>query len=131
MCYDYAMGKGVTPIDNGAKESGVIEGFFSFLSHLALYPDQQHLTNFLVLNSLFFFGKSRPVMEKQEAIHLCVDGDMAGMNAIQKALKWNSKYVDQSQLYKNHKDLNECWSESRTCRSKAGVFVRAPKVLGS
>lgn len=100
--------KDVTLIDNGAKEVAVMEGFFSFLSYLALHPDQQRLTNFLVLNSLSFFEKSRPVMEKHEAIQLYLDRDFAGMNATQKALEWNSKYVDQSQFYKNHKDLNEC-----------------------
>ncbi len=99
--------KDVTLIDNGAKEVAVMEGFFSFLSYLVLHQNQQHLTNFLVLNSLSFFEKSRPLMEKHEAIHLYLDRDHAGITSTQKALKWDRKYVDQSHLYKNHKDLNE------------------------
>lgn len=101
--------KDVTLIDNGAKEVAVIEGFFSFLSYLVLHQNQQqHLTNFLVLNSLSFFEKSRPLMEKHEAIHLYLDHDHAGITSTQKALEWSRKYVDWSHIYKNHKDLNEC-----------------------
>ena len=101
--------KDVTLIDHGAKKVAVIEGFFSFLSYLDLHPNQQqHLTNFLVLNSISFFEKSRPLMEKHESIHLYLDRDNAGIMSTQKALGWSQKYIDQSHLYKNHKDLNEC-----------------------
>lgn len=101
--------KDITLIDNGAKEVAVIEGFFSFLSYLVLHQNQQQdLTNFLVLNSLSFFEKSRPLMEKHESIHLYLDRDNAGIMSTQKALEWNQKYTDRSHLYKNHKDLNEC-----------------------
>src|SRR5664280_2830063 len=97
-----------------AKEVAVFEGFFSFLSYQTIHeknimltklPDRQ--SGFLILNSLSFFEKSRPVMEKHEAVNLYLDQDPAGIKNTLKALEWDKKYVDQSTRYKNHKDLNE------------------------
>ncbi len=56
-----------------AKEVAVFEGFFSFLSYLALQEKNNPQTNLLVLNSLSFFERSRSVMEKHEAIKLYLD----------------------------------------------------------
>ena len=50
--------------------------------------NQDHeLTNFLVLNSLSFFEKSLPLMEKHESIHLYLDLDNAGRKYTNLALK--------------------------------------------
>lgn len=46
-------------------------------------------------------------MEKHEKINLYLDRDTAGINSTQTALKWDVKYIDKSDLYKNHKDLND------------------------
>ncbi|HVG16879.1 MAG TPA: toprim domain-containing protein [Chitinophagaceae bacterium] len=101
--------KDVTLYSTGdAKEISVFEGFFSFLSYQALQGNNHlPLTNFLVLNSLSFFEKSRELMEKNEKIHLYLDRDKAGIKNTIGSLKWNSKYGDKSNLYKNHKDLND------------------------
>ena len=83
-----------TPV---AKEISVFEGFFSFLSYQILQQNNNHLlTNFLVLNSLSFFEKSRELMEKNEKVHLYLDRDEAGIKNTQKALKWNVQYLDKS-----------------------------------
>jgi hypothetical protein len=56
--------KDITFIDNGQKQVSVFEGFFSYLSFQAMSPGQGHQEgNFLILNSLSFFEKSRPTME--------------------------------------------------------------------
>jgi len=99
----------------GAKTIAVFEGFFSFLSYKTLQknslpeksilPIQQE--DFLVLNSLAFFEKSRNKMEAYQTIKLFFDRDNAGMAATQKALQWSAKYKDSSKLFKQHKDLNE------------------------
>jgi len=107
--------KDVTMIESGSKNITVFEGFTDFLSYHVLYQNQklcltnQHVqqTNFLVLNSLSFFGKSRSIMEKNDSVHLYLDRDNAGSKCTQNALGWNKKYIDQSHLYKNYKDLNE------------------------
>lgn len=101
--------KDVTMIDQNAREISVFEGFFSFLSFQAIHQlKQQPLTNFLVLNSLAFFEKSRPVMEKHAAINLYLDRDAAGLKATQQALAISPKqYRDCSHMYTGFKDLND------------------------
>lgn len=106
--------KDITFIDTGAKSLAVFEGFFNYLSYRTMnHQPGEPLTNFLVLNSLSFFEKSRSLMEKHEQVNLYLDRDKAGMNCVQKALKWNQHlYKDQSHLYGRHKDLNE-WLVNR------------------
>lgn len=108
--------KDITFIDHQAKQIAVFEGCFSFLSYLSLEAKSNQLnrcdlskehTNFLVLNSLTFLGKSRLVTETHDRIHLYLDRDMAGVKATKQALEWSSKYKDKSYLYQQHKDLNE------------------------
>lgn len=65
------------------------------------------MTNFLVLNSLFFFEKSLQVMEKHERVHLFLDNDDAGKKYISLALKASDKFHNESKLYIGYKDLNE------------------------
>lgn len=100
--------KGITFFDNDAQQVAVFEGFFSFLSFLTLNQNRGlPSTNLLVLNSLSFFEKCRSVMEKHETINLYLDRDIAGMKCTEKALKYNSRYKDNSILYKGQKDLNQ------------------------
>jgi DNA primase len=101
--------KDVTLIEqNNSNNIAVFEGFFSFLSYQTLHQNNPaQLTNFLVLNSLSFFEKSREIMEQHQQIHLYLDRDVAGLKHTLEALKWNKKYLDQSQLYQHHKDLND------------------------
>lgn len=78
--------KDITMIDNGSKNLTVFEGFFNFLSYQVLHQNQEqyltnqhgYQTNFLVLNSLSFFEKSRLIMEKNDLINLFLDRDNAG-----------------------------------------------------
>ncbi len=46
-------------------------------------------------------------MEENQKVDLYLDRDEAGIKNTQTALKWNTKYIDRSDLYKNHKDLND------------------------
>jgi hypothetical protein len=101
--------KDVTLIEQGNSNNiAVFEGFFSFLSYLTIHQNNTSpLTNFLVLNSLSFFEKGREIMERHELIYLLLDRDNAGLKHTNEALKWNTKYIDQSHFYKYSKDLNE------------------------
>ncbi len=92
---------------SAAKEIAVFEGFTSFLSYQTLHQKDAQLTNFLVLNSLSFFQKCRQLMEENPKVYLYLDRDEAGIKNTQKALKWDTKYTDRSDLYKDHKDLND------------------------
>ena len=100
--------KNVTLINHpDCKNIAVFEGVFSFLSYQTLHQKNAPLTNFLVLNSISFFKKSRQLMEEHRKINLYLDRDQAGLKHIHHALKWDMKYIDKSGFYKNYKDLND------------------------
>ncbi len=111
--------KDVTFVDNNLSKLSVFEGFFSYLSFQTIRQNNYHpLTNFLVLNSLSFFQKSREKMERHEQIHLYLDRDSAGKNCTQQALMWDkTKYVDCSKRYEKRKDLND-WLINQEDRQK-------------
>lgn len=105
--------KDITFFDSGKNYVCVFEGFFNFLSFIAL---RQHpeisITNCLVLNSLSFIEKSRSLMEQHHKISLFLDRDLSGRKSTEKALSWNQefqseKYIDSSHQYKYCDDLNE------------------------
>lgn len=100
--------KDITTLQNGAKEAIVFEGFFDFLSFMAIHKKQVRIENdFLILNSVSFFEKARPFMEQHETIRLYLDRDTTGQNYSRYALSLSDKYKDESSLYKQHKDLND------------------------
>jgi DNA primase len=107
--------KGVTFIDNRTDDIVVFEGVFSFLSFCTVNKNlTAPLSNCLVLNSLSFFEKSRPLIEQFSQIHLLLDRDIAGMNCTKQALQWDrEKYIDRSDFYQNHKDLNDWLSHNQ------------------
>lgn len=100
--------KDVTFIDNRTDDIVVFEGLFNFLSFCTVNKNLiAPLSNCLILNSLSFFEKSRPLMEQYKQVHLILDRDTAGINCTKQAFQWNAdKYIDRSDFYKNHKDLN-------------------------
>lgn len=99
--------KAVTFIDNNSNQVAVFEGFFSFLSYLSLYGNSTPQTNYLVLNSLSFFNRSLPLMERHTTINLYLDRDAAGMKYTEQALRISPRFKDDSFLYESYKDLNQ------------------------
>lgn len=101
--------KDITFIDNQAKSVVVFEGFFDYLSYKMMNQKPANLqTNSLILNSLSFFNKSLQLMEKHERVDLYLDRDTGGIKFTREALQRDStKYIDQSFLYEQKKDLNE------------------------
>ena len=101
--------KDISFIDNRTEQIIVFEGFFNYLSFQAINKNQQSpLTNCLILNSLAFLEKSRPLMERYSQIFLALDKDAAGMSQTKQALQWDrDKYIDRSDFYQGRKDLNE------------------------
>lgn len=94
------------------KEILVFEGFMDFLSYKAIHqprlillPKQQ--PNFLILNSIGFLEKMKPILENYPSIHLYLDRDKKGLELTKEVLSISRKYRDESLAYKNHKDLNE------------------------
>lgn len=100
--------KDITTIKNKAKEAVVFEGFFDFLSFIAIHKNQPATeSNFVILNSVSFFEKARPFMEQHEIIRLYLDRDTTGQNYSHYALSLSNKYKDESKLYEHHKDFND------------------------
>lgn len=100
--------KGITTFDNGTKEAVVFEGFTDFLSFKCIHKNEpDNRFDFVVLNSVSFFEKARPFMEKHDTIRLYLDRDRAGQNYSRYALSLSEKYIDESSLYQNYKDLND------------------------
>lgn len=100
--------KAITFLDKRAQEVAIFEGFFNFLSFLVLHQNQPlPPTNFLVLNSLSFFERSRPLMEKHPCINLYLDRDAAGVKRTLEVVQENGPYIDCSIRYAECKDLNQ------------------------
>jgi len=100
--------KDITTINKGAGEAHVFEGFFDFLSFIQIHKNQPQISSdFVILNSVSFFEKSRPFFEQHKVIRLYFDRDTTGQNYSRYALSLSDKYKDESGLYQHHKDLNE------------------------
>lgn len=100
--------KDITTMGKGVDEVIVFEGFTDFLSFMAIYQDlPESKFDFVILNSISFFEKGRPFMEKHQVIRLYLDRDVTGQNCSQYALSLSKKYKDESKLYQHHKDFND------------------------
>ncbi len=100
--------KDITLMDNGAKQMAVFEGFFNFLSCQALQQKSEHPhSDFLILNSVSFLEKAKPIMMEQKGVHLFLDRDTTGQNCTRKLLALGNHFKDESQLYQTHKDLSD------------------------
>eukprot|EP01133_Synstelium_polycarpum_P017040 gene17040-20300_t len=99
--------KDFTLIKNACDRLCVLEGFMDFLSWLTLFPKGQKQYDFLILNSLAFFEKARPVMETYQKIHLYLDNDTAGKKISSYALCLSPLYSNRDQLYQDFEDLND------------------------
>jgi hypothetical protein len=113
--------KSITTFKNDCNEVSVFEGFFDFLSYKVL-EEKNSLpnTDYIILNSLSFFEKSRAVMENYNQVKLYLDNDKAGQNCSRFALSLSNKYKDESGLYKNHKDLND-WLVNNEVRQQKRI----------
>jgi len=100
--------KGVTHIKNGHSSIAVFEGFFDFLSFQTLFKNSDKInSDFLILNSLSFFEKSRPIMEGYQEIRLFMDNNAAGQKFTAEACVVSKAYRNESGLYKGFEDLND------------------------
>jgi len=116
--------KDITSIGTGSQEVAVFEGFFDLLSFLVAKGIRQadHL-NLIVLNSLSFFERARPLMEAHRRIHLYLDRDASGRQKTREALFLSDRYVDKSYLYQNYKDLNE-WLVQSGLKKRLALELR-------
>ncbi|RRJ90767.1 toprim domain-containing protein [Flavobacterium macacae] len=111
--------KAISTVENGSDSVSVFEGFMDFLSFRAMFRGKPESNcDYLVLNSVSFFEKARPFMEKHASIRLYLDLDQSGKAHTLRALSLCSKYTDASAAYKGYKDLNEYWARDGDQRKK-------------
>lgn len=112
--------KSPTTMEAGSSQVTVFEGFFDFLSYQVVAKEvSDEKTNFLVLNSLAFFYKSREVMDRHQRVNLYLDRNKKGIECTSLALDWDkAKYVDRRKLYLHEQDLNEWLIEKHSLLQK-------------
>lgn len=118
--------KGITTIKNGSVKIAVFEGFFDFLSFQVLFSSEELSTwDYCILNSLSFFEKTISFLDRYSSVHLFLDRDTSGQNCSRKAIRMNTRYRDESLMYRGYKDLNE-WLVSMGKEDKNGKLKEPP-----
>jgi DNA primase len=122
--------KDISVIDNGSDHLCVTEGFMDFLSLLTLNLHRSIElpvnSNFLILNSLSFLGRSLPLFEAHKSNLIFLDNDLAGRQAKETLSSKGIEFHDQSSFYKNYKDVNDYLMKDPTARST----LTRPKGIG-
>lgn len=85
----------------------VFEGFFDFLSAVALEWYKPNIMNALVLNSTSLVDRSLSYLQNASEIYLFLDNDDAGMKASAKIQSVYPRAIDKSFLFYPQNDLND------------------------
>lgn len=85
----------------------VFEGFMDFLSFMTIMPEAKYQYDFIILNGIWLFEGKRDFIEAYQEVWLFFDRDSTGLKRTLYACSLSTVYKDKSELYKNHKDLNE------------------------
>lgn len=103
--------KDLTYFDNGSSRLCTFEGFIDFMALLQLKkPEIKSLSqnsDFLILNSLSFLGRSYSILKSYKENYLFLDNDTAGCKAKQRISEEGITFHDCSLYYKESKDLND------------------------
>jgi hypothetical protein len=92
---------------NTLREVIVFEGFFDFLTYLAIKNFRNETADYLILNSTAMFFKVENELKDYHKISLFLDNDSNGKNTKQKIQMQYKNVEDCSLLYVSFKDLNE------------------------
>ncbi len=108
------LGKGadISIFEQDSSRVLIFEGFIDFLSYLTIKKSLKPLHTVIVLNSAIFIGRAiRYINSKQHInkIDYFRDNDEAGLKSLKKLeISLNNAIVcDKSNVYPNHKDMNE------------------------
>ncbi|MGL5234632.1 MAG: toprim domain-containing protein [Empedobacter falsenii] len=105
--YKGSTGKDITTLLNNSNKINVFEGFMDFLSWLEIFGVETE--DFLILNSISMQTKIKDILghKNYDTVNLYLDNDEAGKTLTEKINSTFSQSKDCSELYCNHKDLNE------------------------
>lgn len=106
-CKNSSSPKNYSMVTRSKAMLSVTEGMFDFFSLLTLYPGLPLKSDFLILNSISFADRIKPVAESYSKTSLYLDNDPAGKKTTKKLLQEVKGSVDFSGVYASKKDLNE------------------------
>ncbi|XMO88043.1 toprim domain-containing protein [Algibacter sp. AS12] len=98
-CYTY--------IQNNKEQLTILEGMFDLLSLAVRNETLLDISDILVLNSIAFAKDIEQYIPKYDLVNLYLDNDKAGKNTTEYLKETHKNIIDQSNIYKNHKDLND------------------------
>ncbi|MDM1552392.1 toprim domain-containing protein [Empedobacter falsenii] len=99
--------KDISLIKKNQTQLKIFESWSDFISYLFLFP-KQNKSDFLILNSIALLRKNIELINKYESIQTYFDHDDAGISTTKfLETKLSTKVKDDSNFYKNYKDLNE------------------------
>lgn len=106
-CKNCSSPKSYTYLKNSRESLVILEGMFDLLSLSVLEPKLIKNSAIIVLNSLAFLDRIKPILSNYTEIKLYMDNDAAGKKATYELLTCFSQAIDHSESYSNYKDLNE------------------------
>ncbi|MGY5851734.1 toprim domain-containing protein [Salegentibacter sp. F14] len=99
--------KSFTIIKNDARQLIITEGMFDFLSLGTIDKKLLAVSDCIILNSLAFIDRIKPLIANYDIVLLYLDNDPAGDTATKELTSHYSNLKDKSDLYQSYKDLNE------------------------
>lgn len=99
--------KDITTIHTENDVCLLFEGFMDYLSYLTLEGVDRCSENVIVLNSTSNLSVAIPFLSKCREIHSYLDNDKTGERAFESLLKLPIPVIRKSDLYSDHKDMNE------------------------
>ena len=105
--------KSFTDLQRNSKQLIILEGMFDLLSLAVLNTPLIEVSDVIVLNSIAFIENIETHISNYEIVDLYLDNDVAGQNATLFLTKKYSHVNDQSDDYKDHKDLNDLLCHER------------------
>jgi len=98
-CYTY--------IQNNKEQLTILEGMFDLLSLAVRIETLLETSDILVLNSIAYAKDIEKYIPKYDLVNLYLDNDKPGKNTTKYLTENHKNIIDQSNIYKNHKDLND------------------------
>ena len=99
--------KDIKTIQNNSESCLVFEGFWDFLSYLAIQKVKKTKHDVAVLNSVANVEKAMDFLKKHNSIYTYLDNDEAGRKATELIKSANSTVYNRSTNYTEYKDLND------------------------
>jgi DNA primase len=99
--------KDITTIKNDSNTCLVFEGFWDFLSYLAIQSVEKTKHDVTVLNSVANVQKAMDFLKSHREIYTYLDNDEAGRNATELIQSANVTVYNRSTKYAEYKDLND------------------------